>query len=300
MPYKIFLSYRRSDTAEHAIALKLVLEQYFYDVVVFVDTDSIMVGENWPDRLRQELQNSSIVLALMGSNWRFAPDGSDRLSDPNDWVNVELAYALNKSPDMVFPVNFVNSAAKLSGTKIEDLEDLPKELLEFRNIQNMQLRSESYVADVENIARTIAQKLKIETSSRGIEYPRPNKLKSMTPIISQNEFEALKQEDSSLSGWRFSSVLSGGAKNDIGNELSKSFEFKDFKRAFSFMNEAAHVAESRSHHPVWTNKWNKVDVHLRTFDAGQKVTWYDIEMAAKMNKIFMTVEGTQKQIWPLI
>ena len=35
----MFLSYRRSDSAAYAIALKVVLEQKLPDVTVFVDTD---------------------------------------------------------------------------------------------------------------------------------------------------------------------------------------------------------------------------------------------------------------------
>jgi len=292
------MSYRRSDTANHAIALKLVLEQYLPDVVVFVDTESIKAGENWPSRLHEELENSSALIALMGGKWRFSPDGNDRLSDPEDWVRVELAHALSRSSDLVLPVRFVGSAADAEDRPIADLSNLPEEIECFSSIQNMQLRSDSYIEDTKNIARALATKLDVETRSQGIEYPTPNALKSKAPTISQSEFDNLKFEDDSLSGWRFSSVITQDADDKIGTELSKVFEFKNFKRAFSFMNEAALVSEGRPHHPVWTNKWNKVEVHLRTFDADQKVTWYDVEMASKMNELAEAVATTQKPSWP--
>ena len=37
------------------------------------------------------------------------------------------------------------------------------------------------------------------------------------------------------------------------NQLKRSFEFKDFVEAFTFMTEVAFAAEKMSHHPNWNN-----------------------------------------------
>ena len=88
-----------------------------------------------------------------------------------------------------------------------------------------------------------------------------------------------------LEGWVFSCVPISTHEGEVeGTEISRSFTFTSFKRAFTFMARVAELAESRPHHPDWTNVWNRVDVRLRTFDAGQSVTWYDIEMACDMHK----------------
>ena len=102
MAQRVFLSYRRSDAADQAIALKIVLEQKLPDVSVFVDTQSINSSEHWPDRLTAALDHSSAVVALIGPNWRFRADGTDRFADPKDWVLRELAYALEHKVDRVF------------------------------------------------------------------------------------------------------------------------------------------------------------------------------------------------------
>ena len=77
MSKRVFLSYRRSDTADQAIALKIVLERKLPQIVVFVDTESINPAERWPDRLTNTLEHSSVVVALIGPRWRFGPDGEN-------------------------------------------------------------------------------------------------------------------------------------------------------------------------------------------------------------------------------
>ena len=63
------------------------------------------------------------------------------------------------------------------------------------------------------------------------------------------------------------------------DKLTKTFLFKDFSEAFSFMTRVALLAEKMDHHPFWTNVWNKVDIELSTHDAGNKVTEKDRKMA---------------------
>ncbi len=61
--------------------------------------------------------------------------------------------------------------------------------------------------------------------------------------------------------------------------LSKTFEFKDFKAAFSFMTRVAMAAEEMGHHPDWSNVYNKVSINLSTHDAGNVVTDKDRQLA---------------------
>ena len=50
--------------------------------------------------------------------------------------------------------------------------------------------------------------------------------------------------------------------------LTRRFELVDFVSAFSWMAAVALVAEKMSHHPEWTNVWNRVEVKLWTHDVG--------------------------------
>lgn len=69
------------------------------------------------------------------------------------------------------------------------------------------------------------------------------------------------------------------------NQLVRSFEFKDFVSAFSFMTRVALVCEKMNHHPEWTNVFNKVEVRLSTHDAGDVVTEKDRKLASLIDEL---------------
>lgn len=69
------------------------------------------------------------------------------------------------------------------------------------------------------------------------------------------------------------------------NKLYKSFQFKDFITAFSFMTRVALLAEKSNHHPTWTNTYNKVEIWLSTHDAGDTVTDKDKLLAEEIDAV---------------
>lgn len=71
----------------------------------------------------------------------------------------------------------------------------------------------------------------------------------------------------------------------IDNKLYKSFEFKDFSSAFSFITRVALLAEKANHHPTWTNTYNKVEIWLSTHDAGNTVTDKDKLLADEIDAV---------------
>ena len=52
----------------------------------------------------------------------------------------------------------------------------------------------------------------------------------------------IESEVNKMPGWKV-----------VNGKLSKSFEFKDFIEAFSFMTRVAMHAEKMNHHPEWFN-----------------------------------------------
>lgn len=67
------------------------------------------------------------------------------------------------------------------------------------------------------------------------------------------------------------------------NRLTKSFKFKDFIEAWSFMTKVAMEAEKMGHHPEWTNVYNTVDITLTTHDKGNTITDKDRVLAQKID-----------------
>ena len=69
------------------------------------------------------------------------------------------------------------------------------------------------------------------------------------------------------------------------NRLKKTFKFKDFSEAFSFMTRVALIAEKMDHHPYWSNVYNTVNIELSTHDAGDIVTDKDRKMAKAIDSL---------------
>ena len=70
------------------------------------------------------------------------------------------------------------------------------------------------------------------------------------------------------------------------NQLQRSFEFKDFVEAFTFMTKVGFAAEKMGHHPNWSNVYNKVEILLFTHEAKDSITEKDIKLSNEMDKIF--------------
>ncbi len=69
------------------------------------------------------------------------------------------------------------------------------------------------------------------------------------------------------------------------NQLQKTFKFKTFVDAFSFMTRVAFAAEKMNHHPTWTNTYNTVNISLSTHDADNTVTVKDRLLATIIDKL---------------
>jgi 4a-hydroxytetrahydrobiopterin dehydratase len=63
-------------------------------------------------------------------------------------------------------------------------------------------------------------------------------------------------------------------------KLHRDFRFPDFVAAFGFMTSVALVAESRNHHPEWSNVYNRVVIDLSTHDVdGLSVADFELAIA---------------------
>ena len=69
------------------------------------------------------------------------------------------------------------------------------------------------------------------------------------------------------------------------NTLTRTFKFKNFSQAFSFMTQVAIEAEKQNHHPNWSNVYNVVNINLSTHDAGNIITKKDRELAKAIDSL---------------
>jgi hypothetical protein len=98
LPGRIFISYRRQETAWPAGRLYDVLVEHFPAEQVFKDVDSIEPGEDFVERITAAVSSCDVLLTLIGPDWLTITDeeGRRRLDNPGDYVRIEIETALKR------------------------------------------------------------------------------------------------------------------------------------------------------------------------------------------------------------
>jgi hypothetical protein len=94
----VFISYRRSELSARAVAGRLRdrLVIAFGDDHVFLDTEDIVAGISFLDRIDERTAEGTLVLVLIGPEWPL-----DRLQNPDDVVRREITRGLIKGAGSV-------------------------------------------------------------------------------------------------------------------------------------------------------------------------------------------------------
>ncbi len=69
-----------------------------------------------------------------------------------------------------------------------------------------------------------------------------------------------------------------------GTMITRTYQFKDFPAAITFVNAVARLAEQAWHHPDIDIRWNRVTLALTTHDAGG-LTEKDFALARKFDAL---------------
>lgn len=143
---RIFLSYRREDAAAHAGWLAAEIRAQGAGEV-FLDVDTIALGENFVRRIEREIERCDAVLVLIGRDWLTPDKGrtQPRLFDELDWVRLEIQAALERGIPVV-PV-------LVEGARMPNPSDLPEPVRELAYRAGTSLREASWTGDV---ARMVA------------------------------------------------------------------------------------------------------------------------------------------------
>jgi formylglycine-generating enzyme required for sulfatase activity len=154
MAYDIFINYRRDDTLAMAVVLEKFLHNAFSDLRVFLDQAGIQ-AEQWPDKLRQALEESSLVITLVGPKYLLIHNehGERRIDETNDWVRQEIETAVDREKILV-PL-LVDGAEMLSKKAFNRWPKLQKWL----DWQAEVISWKTFNADFENLVTLIENKL---------------------------------------------------------------------------------------------------------------------------------------------
>lgn len=146
---KVFISYRRDDSAGHAGRVHDRLEREFGRNLLFMDVDAIPLGVNFARVLGEEVGRCDVLLAVIGPGWLEARDeaGLRRLDSPHDFVRIEIAAALKRDIPVI-PI-------LLEGTRMPRSDHLPGDIQELTLRNALDVRHASFHADMDKLVRSL-------------------------------------------------------------------------------------------------------------------------------------------------
>jgi hypothetical protein len=153
MATKVFISYRRDDSAGHAGRVHDRLEREFGRDLLFMDVDGVPLGVNFVKVLSDEVAKCDVLLAVIGPNWLNArdEDGNRRLDNPHDFVRIEIGAALQRNI-LVIPI-------LLDSAKVPKANQLPKDLEELSIRNGLDVRHASFHNDIDRLVRSLKGQL---------------------------------------------------------------------------------------------------------------------------------------------
>jgi hypothetical protein len=174
---RVFLNYRRSDTAPYARLLGDALRSRFGEEHVFTDVDAIGLGADFPRVIAERVESSDVLLALIGKEWLTATgeQGERRLAEAGDWVRLEIETALQRDVPVV--------PTLVEGATMPSPHDVPDALKPLTTRNGIELRDGGpWDSDVERLLRALEriasekaerEKAEREAASRAAATPDP-------------------------------------------------------------------------------------------------------------------------------
>jgi len=214
MPGKIFINYRRDDSAGTAGRLHDSFFKEFGSDNLFMDVH-IPAGIDFVDYLNSQVASCEIFLVVIGPNWLAATDGSgrSRIHDPSDFVAVEIAAALSREI-RVIPV-------LVDGARMPQAGELPQQLKALARRQAVEVRNTQFHRDchalVERVREALSDGRRVSEGAVSIkspvEPPRPD-----APAGAVEKMHLALADD--RWDWRFVTTLAGKAAVDYDQALT--------------------------------------------------------------------------------
>ena len=146
---RVFVSYRREDTAGYAGRLYDSLTSRLDVADVFMDVGNIEPGVDFTVAIADAVESCDVMLALIGSRWVTAvtPEGRRRLEDADDYVAAEIGAALERHV-RVIPVLIEN-------TPMPAADSLPERLRGLARRNAIELSTVSWRTDLEALVAAL-------------------------------------------------------------------------------------------------------------------------------------------------
>ena len=146
---RVFISYRRADSANWAKNLNRRLGMRYGEDLIFQDVEDIQPGDNWLETIRDELRACQVFLILIGPHWLVDQKGRKRLEDPGDILRMEVMEALG-SEGIVIPT-------LVGGAEMPSADSLPDPLKPLALRQAISLRDDDWNEDVKALMERLSE-----------------------------------------------------------------------------------------------------------------------------------------------
>jgi len=151
---RIFISYRRDDSAKYADRIFERLQRAFGRDRVFQGTETIEPGMRFDRAIESAVAACDVLLALIGPGWLDARDGSGRRLDrPDDFVRLEIAAALRRDV-LVIPV-------LLDGAVMPTRSELPPEIANLALHHAVSFGQDDWPRQMAKVERSIQSVVKL-------------------------------------------------------------------------------------------------------------------------------------------
>jgi TIR domain len=149
MASKVFLCYRRDDSAGYAGRIEDRLVREFGQNLLFIDVDAIPLGVDFIKVLHEEVAKCAVLVAVIGNRWLDASDeaGNRRLDDEEDFVRVEIKAALQRDIPVI-PI-------LLDGVRVPKANQLPKDIEALATRNGLDVRHSSFHGDMDRLIQDL-------------------------------------------------------------------------------------------------------------------------------------------------
>jgi hypothetical protein len=146
---RIFISYRREETAYSAGWLFDKLVGYYGKGQIFKDVDSIQPGDDFVEVIAKAVGACDVLLALIGDHWLTITDetGGRRLDHADDFVRLEIEAALKRNV-RVIPI-------LVAEARMPKESELPKSLAKLVRRQALPLSPTRFDSDTAKLIRVL-------------------------------------------------------------------------------------------------------------------------------------------------
>ena len=146
---KVFISYRREDSAASTGRLSECLGAHFGAGNIFRDLDDIIPGEQFAAVIDSHIVRCDALVAVIGRQWVVAttPTGRRRLDEAGDFVKLEIATALRLGK-LVIP-------AMIDGAKVPAHSELPPDIAPLVQRNAAEISESRFAFDVQRLIDSI-------------------------------------------------------------------------------------------------------------------------------------------------